>query len=585
MYAQFALVIAATALLSAINAATLKPTQCALWLRRPVPPEQRNVVYRAFNRVYDRAERGYTRLITRIVARAGVWVVATLIFIAFIGFMFTRMPTGFLPIEDQGYLIANVQLPDGASLERTQKALDRVQEIARKTPGVEQVVTIAGVSVLDGSATLSSAGVAYIILKDWGLRGRGQDLFSLFTGLNKEMDAIEEARIMVLPPPPIQGVGNAAGATMQIELRDGSFDLAKLQNIVDADGGERAVAVELSARARTVSIEHSAVRHRRRPREDADAGRDARSGVQCPRRLPWLGLCRSVQQIRPHVPDLCAGGLEVSACGPRTSICLPCATPPATMVPLGTLVSIKPVVGASLISLYNLYPSATIVALPARGVSSGQAMNLMEQIAAKTLPPGAGYSWTAMSYQEKIVGNQMFVVFGLGDSARLSRARGPVRELVHADLGDPRGAAGARRSGGRAAGRAARQQPLRPDRARAADRAVGQERHPDRGGARANCARTAATSWSRRSRRRAPRFRPILMTSFAFILGVAPLVVASGAGASARISIGITVFSGMIASTCLAVLLVPAFFVIVQRFEERLAARKKKPAVAAAPAE
>ena len=137
MYAQFALVIAATALLSAINAATLKPTQCALWLRPTVPPEQRNIVYRAFNRVYDRAERGYIRLITRIVARSGAWVVAALVLIAFIGFMFTRIPTGFLPIEDQGYLIANVQLPDGASLERTQKALERSSRSRSKTPGVE----------------------------------------------------------------------------------------------------------------------------------------------------------------------------------------------------------------------------------------------------------------------------------------------------------------------------------------------------------------------------------------------------------------------------------------------------------------
>src|SRR5688572_26364232 len=149
MYAQFALVIAATALLSAINAATLKPTQCAMWLRPTVPLEKRNIVFRAFDRVYQRAEHGYIGLIQRIVARSGAWVVAVLVLIGVIGYMFTRIPTAFLPIEDQGYLIANVQLPDGASLERTQKALERVQQIARKTPGVEQVVTIAGVSVLD----------------------------------------------------------------------------------------------------------------------------------------------------------------------------------------------------------------------------------------------------------------------------------------------------------------------------------------------------------------------------------------------------------------------------------------------------
>ena len=233
MYAQFALVIAATALLSAINAATLKPTQSALWLRRPVPPEQRNFVYRSFNAAYARIERAYARLIARMADRSGLMVVVALAIIAVSTYGFTRIPTGFLPIEDQGYLLASVQLPDGASLARTQKVLEKVTEIARKTPGVRQVVTIAGISVLDNSAPLANAGVAYVILKDWSERGKGQDLRSLFTGLNKALDEIEEARILVVPPPPIQGVGNAAGVTMQIELRDGSFDLAKLQAAVN----------------------------------------------------------------------------------------------------------------------------------------------------------------------------------------------------------------------------------------------------------------------------------------------------------------------------------------------------------------
>ena len=145
------------------------------------------------------------------------------------------MPTGFLPIEDQGYLLAIVQLPDGASLERTQKALDQVSEIGRKTPGVDQVVTIAGVSPLDNSATLANAGVAYIMLKDWSERGKGEDLLSLFTGLNAALERHRGGRILVLPPPPIQGIGNAAGFTMQVELRDGSFDLAKLQSVDQCD--------------------------------------------------------------------------------------------------------------------------------------------------------------------------------------------------------------------------------------------------------------------------------------------------------------------------------------------------------------
>src|SRR5581483_9501397 len=234
MYAQFALVIAATALLSAINAATLKPTQSAMWLRRPVPPEQRNVFYRAFNAAYGRLEGAYARLMLRMASRSAAMVALALAVIAASLYGFTRVATGFLPVEDQGYLLASVQLPDGASLERTQKVLEKVTEIARKTPGVNQVVTIAGMSVLDNSASLANAGVAYVILNDWSERGKGEDLRSLFLGLNQALDEIEEARILVVPPPPIQGVGNAAGVTMQIELRDGSFDLGKLQTMVAA---------------------------------------------------------------------------------------------------------------------------------------------------------------------------------------------------------------------------------------------------------------------------------------------------------------------------------------------------------------
>src|SRR5262249_34870068 len=144
MYAQFALVIAATALLSAINAATLKPTQCAVWLRPPVPLEQRNWFYRGFNAVYDRVARGYARLIGSLVAYANISVIIALILIGIGGYGLSRVPTGFIPIEDQGYMLAAVQLPDGASLERTQKVLDQVQEIASKVPGVDQIMTIAG---------------------------------------------------------------------------------------------------------------------------------------------------------------------------------------------------------------------------------------------------------------------------------------------------------------------------------------------------------------------------------------------------------------------------------------------------------
>ncbi len=583
MYAQFALVIAATAMLSAINAATLKPTQAAMWLRRPVPPEQRNVFFRGFNKVYARVEGGYASLVGRMAGHSGLMVIIALLIIAASLYGFTRIATGFLPIEDQGYLLASVQLPDGASLERTQQALDKLTEIANKTPGVSRVITIGGVSALDNSSPLANGGVGYIILKDWDERGKGEDLLSLYLGLNKSLEAIEDARILVLPPPPIQGVGNAAGVTMQVELRDSSFDLAKLQTMVSA--------VEANAETQSSIQKVMAPFRSRVPQYTIAVDRVKTETLQLTvdqvfsALTGYLGSAyvdqfnkfgRTFQiyvqadsQFRLRLEDL--QNLTVRNKSGQS-------------IPLGTLISITPTVGPSLISLYNLYPTATIVALPVAGVSTGQTMKLMEDIAARTLPPGSGYEWTALSYQEKIVGNQMFVVFSLALllvylvlAGQYESWFAPVSVILAVPLS--------------LLGPVSLLTALKIDNnlyvqiglvlliALSAKNAiliveVAREMRAE-GKAIVELAVDAARA----------RFRPILMTSFAFILGVAPLVLATGAGASARKSIGITVFTGMIASTCLAVLFVPSFFVVVQRFEEWRAGRRKRPTVESVPAE
>src|SRR6202030_3186727 len=177
---------------------------------------------------------GYAGLIERMVAHSNLSVVIALILIGIGGYGMSRVPTGFIPIEDQGYLLAAVQLPDGASLDRTQRVLDQVSELAGNAPGVDQVISIAGISALDNSSSLANAGVSYLILKDWSARGPGEDLRSLVVGLNQRLGDIPEARILVIPPPPIQGIGNAAGFAMQIELRDGNSDFGKLQAITAA---------------------------------------------------------------------------------------------------------------------------------------------------------------------------------------------------------------------------------------------------------------------------------------------------------------------------------------------------------------
>jgi HAE1 family hydrophobic/amphiphilic exporter-1 len=581
MYAQFALVIAATALLSAINAATLKPTQCALWLRRPVPPEQRNFFYRGFNRVYDRMERGYTRIITGLVRHSGLSVIVALILIAIGGYGLSRVPTGFIPIEDQGYLLAAVQLPDGAALDRTQRVMDQVQEIASKTPGVEQVMTIAGISALDSSSSLANAGVAYLVLKEWSERGKGEDLLSLFNGLNQRLSVIPEARILVVPPPPIQGIGNAAGFAMQVELRDGNADYGKLQAITNAmvaNGQTQSALQRVSSSFRSmvpqfdVEIDRIKTQTLHVTTDQVFQALSSYLGASFVNQFNKFGRTFQVYTQADAQYRLTLRDIENMMV--RNSN--------GDMIPLGTVAKITPAVGPSLISLYNLYPSSTIIGLPAKGYSSGQSMALMEQIAAKTLPPGTGYEWTAMSYQEKAVGGQLYLVFGLAMllvylvlAGQYESWYAPMAVILAVPLS--------------LLGPMAVLTGLRIDNnlytqiglilliALSAKNAiliveVALELHVRDRKPLLESAVEAARA----------RFRPILMTSFAFILGVAPLVLATGAGANARKSIGITVFSGMLASTCLAVLLVPTFFVVVQRFENWLAERKTRKTAGAA---
>ena len=432
--------------------------------------------------------------------------------------------------------------------------------------------------------TLANGGVAYLILKDWGERGKhkGQDLLSLFTGLNKTLGEIEEARTLVLPPPPIQGIGNDAGFTMQIELRDGSFDLAKLQAVVD----------NMVANARSQSSLQFAMSSFRAgvPQYTVEVDRVKTQAVHLTIDQVFSALATYlgssfVDQFNKfgRVFQIYVQGDAQFRLRPEDLQNLTVRNKDGNMIPLSTLVKITPSVGPAMISLYNLYPSATIIGIPATGFSSGDAITLMEQIAASSLPSGMGYEWSAMSYQEKIVGNQMYLVFGLGLllvylvlAGQYESWFAPISVILAVPLSliGPVVVLNALVSAG-LSNNLYVQIGLVLLMALSAKNAiliveVARELRAE-GKAIAESAIEAARA----------RFRPILMTSFAFILGVAPLVIASGAGASARKSIGITVFSGMIASTCLAVLFVPSFFVLAQRFEEWLKAPKRAPAASA----
>jgi hydrophobic/amphiphilic exporter-1 (mainly G- bacteria), HAE1 family len=583
MFAQFALVIAVTALISAINAATLKPTQCALWLRTPKPVAQRNFFYRGFEHFYDRMERGYAGLIGRMVHRSVLVVLVGVALAVIAVWGIARLPTAFIPNEDQGYLMIAAQLPDAASLGRTTAALDGATKTALAIPGVDRVIAISGLSALDNFADLANAGVCFVMLKPWDERSKakGTDIISIAEHLQAKLNAAPDGRLFVLPPPPIQGIGNAGGFQMQTELLGGNFDYRKLSEATDAvvkkanaEPGLQHVLTTFRPGAPqvAVTIDRDRAETLRVSVGDIFNALSSYLGATYVNQFNKFGLTLQVytqadSKFRLKPDDL---------------LNLYVRSQDNQMVPIGAVAHLGSTLAPSLITLYNLYPSATIVGAPARGFSSGQALSVMEGLAGKTLPPGTSYQWTAMSYQEKLTGNQLYYLFGLSVllvylclagqyeswilplavlSAVPLALLGPVVALtslgvannLYTQIGLILMIALSAKNG-----------ILIVEVAREARIVHGKP------------ILEAAVEASR------TRFRPILMTSFAFGMGVLPLVLATGAGANGRISLGLSVLSGIIASTCLAVLFVPSFFAVLQGLEERRKARRKPLAAIAA---
>ncbi|MFG1431947.1 efflux RND transporter permease subunit [Xanthobacter sp. V2C-8] len=571
MYQQFALVIAATALISAVNAVTLKPTQCALWLRAPVPPERRNLFYRAFNAAYARCEALYVAVVRRLVGAA---VLTSLVGLALVGvavYGLSRVPTGFLPAEDQGYFIVDLTLPDSASSARTEATVAEAVKLTRGIDGVQDVIGVSGISPLDNNATLYNAGMLYVVLKDWDAR-KTPDLSIDAIGAKARaaLEGLDSAIAVLLLPPAIQGVGNASGFSMMVEMRDGSSDFLALQN----------AAAQVVANAASQSgLAHVSSTFK------AD-GKQLRLVVD---RVKAEALGLTAGQVF-EVVEAYFGSAYVNQFTKYNSVFqvyvqadAPFRLQPADvlklkvkgadgrMVPLGTVARIADEVGPALITLYNLYPAASVVGSPAAGFSSGEAMTLMKEIAASTLPSSMGTAWTGMSYQEEVVGDQVYYVFAIALLLVYFVLAGQYESWVQplaVILSVPLtllGTVVALEASGMSndlytqigivllIALASKNAILIVEYAR--------ERRAE------GLAPAAAAVEAARL-----RFRPILMTSLAFIFGMLPLVFASGAGAGARVSLGVAVVSGMLASTGLAVLFVPAFFTVLERLRPQPAA-------------
>ncbi|WP_225767721.1 efflux RND transporter permease subunit [Inquilinus sp. Marseille-Q2685] len=567
LYQQFALVIAATAVISAINAVTLKPTQAALWMRPPKPLARRGIVFRGFERAFGALERGYERALRHVLRMKLLSAATGLVLIGVAGFGLTRVPSAFLPLEDQGYLLVAVQLPGGAALSRTDKTLERVSQIARTIPGVADVITIAGVSALEGNASLSSAGLAYVVMKPWDERGKAEGLLQTYQALSGQLASLDDGLAIVVPPPSIQGIGNVGGFNMQVELRDGSFDFAKLNELgrtlaANAVSQSRLQQVQMTSGSLAPQLELSVDRIKAATMgasvDDVFSALSGYLGSSYVNQFTRFGhtfqiYTQADDSFRRIEQDI--GALKVRNASGNS-------------VPIATLVEIRAKAGPALISLYNLYPSATVIGRQQEGLSSGEAMALMDQVAARTLPAGSGYDWTGISFQEKLAGGQVYIAFGLALvlvyfvlAAQYESWLGPIPVILSVPLallgtvfvllalGLPN--------------TLYTQIGLILLVALAAKNGIliveyARDLRIKEGKPLVEAAAEAARL----------RFRPIIMTSIAFILGMVPLVFATGAGANASRSIGISVVSGMLISTVLSVFVVPAFFIVLRAIEE-----------------
>lgn len=572
MYAQFSLVIAATAFISAINAMTLKPTQCALWLRSIDKTKPKHKVFQWFDRFYNPIEKRYGIFMDKLIHHNKKASVFALVLIVLAIWGLTKVPTGFIPTEDQGYVVLNVMLPDAASFQRTEKVMAEIKKEVLKVEGVEDVIAIAGVSMLDSNASLANAGMLYTMFKPWHERGKSQSLLNLYEKLSAIAQKTIDAKVMVIVPPPIPGLGLSGGFQMMAKMNDGSFDYSKLQVVTDK-------LVEQSNQLPELRMALSSYRANV-PQlfSPIDRYKAESLGVNIGSAFDTLQTYLGSSYVNGFTKFGNVFSVYVQAESSKRDTIEQVRNyyvknKQGEMVPLGTLTDMSPMVGPSIVSLYNLNPASSINGVAANGFSSGQAISAMETLAKDTLPNGMSYEWTGTAYQEKLAGNLSYYIFLLSIiliyfilAGQYENWVTPVAVLCGVPLA-LLGTVGLLAALG-IANNMYTQIGILLLIALSAKNAiliveVAREERLFHGKSIMEAALIGAKI----------RFRPIMMTSFAFIMGVLPLIFATGAGASSRKSIGIAVSSGMLASTCLAVVFVPAFYVVLQTWQEK---RRKK---------
>ncbi len=566
MYRQFGLTVAVSVALSALVALTLTPALCALLLKPPQEGHGQRGFFGAFNRGFERMTARYGRGVALAVRRSGVMLVLLGALSAASVGLLERVPGAFVPEEDQGFFLVGVSLPEASALARTREVVAAVEAAGRELPGVERVLAITGVNVLLGTAQPNQA-LMVVKLAPWHERGDPSlSLAAIMRAFSAATREIAEAQVMVFNPPSIPGLSTTGGFSLMLQDRGGAGAEALSQVAQDfvAAASQRPEIgfAYTSFSAATPALRFVVDRERAQmlgvPLNEVFATLQTYLGGLPVNDFTRFG--RTYKVTMQAAPEFRGNTEALAAFHLRSSA--------GEMVPLSSLVSAEPTGAPAVIRRYNVYPTAEIGGQPAPGSSSGQALDALEEVARETLPAGYGIEWSGLSLQERESGGQAPYVLALALlfvflflAAQYESWSVPFAVILSIPVGVFGALLGLWAAGSTnnvytqiglvlLVGLAAKNAILIVEFARIR-RAEGL--------AIADAALEAAKL----------RLRPILMTSFAFILGVLPLVLASGAGAGSRVSLGTSVFSGMLAATLVGIFVVPVLYAVVQRLAER----------------
>lgn len=564
LYKQFALTIATAVAFSGFNALTFTPAMCALFLKPTMP--SRFFFYKWFNKGFGETLKGYNYIVDKFLKHPmvaiGIYVAVTVA--AFWGFV--KWPTSYLPEEDLGYFLTSVQLPAGASLERTNKVLADVEKIIREQPEVQSVVTISGISFLDGGDA-SNYGSLYVVLKPWKERkGKDHTAFAVIDRVDELCATIPEAIVFSIDPPSIPGVGMSGGL---------EFELLDINNLGPAQVQQAIKQIEAAAKENKMFTGVRSLYQGNVPQYRLKLDRD---------RIQMLGV--SLGDVTSALGNYVGGSfvndfvdfgrvfqvtLQGEAAGraiPQDILALTVGGADGQMVPFSSFADIEPVMGQAMVNRYNMYNSASVIVTPAKGVSSSEGLAAVEQLLQEAVGDNFDHAWTGMAYQESTSGTTILLVLIFAVivtllvlAAQYESWTDPIAVIISmptAILGTVIGCIFMSQSISiytqigiiLLLGMSAKNAIL------IVEYAIDYRKSGQ------SITQAAASAGN-------VRFRPIMMTALAFVFGVMPMLFATGAGAESRISLGTAVVFGMAVNALVGTLFVPNFWALLEYFNEK----------------